>query len=226
MDRKECYRLTHPLSEISGYATAVRDESRRLLHCKAVEQRATLIHRQYNRDWGTSYSRPPIDPYLSSPVTKSWRRHWVWLSVWSEVQTCIWPSWGHCHSLSLASVKSRLVLPFWYQPTRVVPDKGPLNGCVCVCVCVCVLVVTLQSRRRSKCFSTRHKATRKNKAHTSRWKSEFYPGLFTRPVTCKAKASPKAENVKVNFQLNATVNPFLVNFESFSLFSEKKTAVT
>ena len=21
---------------------------------------------------------------------------------------------------------------FWYQPTRVVPDKGPLNGCVCV----------------------------------------------------------------------------------------------
>jgi len=22
---------------------------------------------------------------------------------------------------------------FWYRPTRVVPDKGPLNGCVCVC---------------------------------------------------------------------------------------------
>ena len=36
----------------------------------------------------------------------------AWLSVWSEVQTCIWPSWCHCHSLSLASVKSRLVLPF------------------------------------------------------------------------------------------------------------------
>ena len=28
----------------------------------------------------------------------------------------------HCHSLSLASVKSRLVLPFWYQLTWVVPD--------------------------------------------------------------------------------------------------------
>jgi len=55
----------------------------------------------------------------------------VWLSVWSEVQTCIWPSWCHCHSLSLASVKSRLVLPFWYQLTQVVPEKGP---CVCVCV--------------------------------------------------------------------------------------------
>jgi len=38
-----------------------------------------------------------------------------------------------CHSLSLASVKSRLVLPFWYRLTRTVLNKGPLNGCVCVC---------------------------------------------------------------------------------------------
>ena len=60
----------------------------------------------------------------------------AWLSVCSEVQTCIWPSWRHCHSLSLASVKSRLALPFWYRLTRVVPDKGPLHVCVCVCVCV------------------------------------------------------------------------------------------
>ena len=54
----------------------------------------------------------------------------AWLSVLSEVQTCIWPSWCYCHSLSLASVKSRLVLPFWYRLTQVVPDRGPLNGCV------------------------------------------------------------------------------------------------
>ena len=32
------------------------------------------------------------------------------------------------HSPSLALVKSRLVLPFWYRPTRVVLEKGPLNG--------------------------------------------------------------------------------------------------
>jgi len=32
-----------------------------------------------------------------------------WLSVWSEVQTCIWPSGCHCHSLSLALAKCRLV---------------------------------------------------------------------------------------------------------------------
>jgi len=62
----------------------------------------------------------------------------VWLSVWSEVQTCIWPSGCHCHSLSLASVKSRLVLPFWYQLTRVVSEQRAVKRvCVCVCVCVC-----------------------------------------------------------------------------------------
>ena len=27
-------------------------------------------------------------------------------------------------------------LLFWYRLTRVVADKGPLNGCVRVCVCV------------------------------------------------------------------------------------------
>ena len=57
-------------------------------------------------------------------------KSWV-VGCWSEVHTCIWTSW--CHSLSLASVKSRLVLPFWQRLTRVVQDKGPLNGCVCVC---------------------------------------------------------------------------------------------
>ena len=55
----------------------------------------------------------------------------AWLSVWSEVQTCIWPSWCHCHSLSLAPVKSRLVVPFWYRLTQVVLEKSPLNGCSC-----------------------------------------------------------------------------------------------
>ena len=58
----------------------------------------------------------------------------AWLFVWNDVQICIWPSWCHCHSLSLASVKSRLVLPFWYRLTWIVPDKGPLNECVCECV--------------------------------------------------------------------------------------------
>ena len=33
----------------------------------------------------------------------------AWLSVWGEVQICIWPSRCHCHSLSLASVN-----PDWF----------------------------------------------------------------------------------------------------------------
>jgi len=37
---------------------------------------------------------------------------------------------------SLASFKSRLVLPFWYWLTLVVPEKRPLNRCSCVVVCV------------------------------------------------------------------------------------------
>jgi len=40
------------------------------------------------------------------------------------------PSGCHCHSLSLASVKSRLDFLFWYRLTRIVPDKGPINGSV------------------------------------------------------------------------------------------------
>ena len=54
----------------------------------------------------------------------------AWLSVWNEVQS----SRFHCHSLSLASVKSRSVLPFWYWLNRLVTGKRPLNGCVCLCV--------------------------------------------------------------------------------------------
>ena len=46
-------------------------------------------------------------------------------------------SWCHCHSLSLASVKSWLILPLWYRLTWVVLDKGPLSGCVYVRVYVC-----------------------------------------------------------------------------------------
>ena len=66
----------------------------------------------------------------------------TWLCVWSEVQTYTWPSWCHCHSLSFASVKSRLVLPFRYRLTRVVPEKGPLNVSACVSVIIHSLSVT------------------------------------------------------------------------------------
>jgi len=60
------------------------------------------------------------------------------LSIVSALRLLVGWKEGHraCKQLRggvvLASVKSRLVLPFWYWLTRVVPKKGPLNGCVCV----------------------------------------------------------------------------------------------
>jgi len=42
---------------------------------------------------------------------------------------------------TVSSVKSRLVLPFWYRLTQVVSDKGPLNGCMYVMYVWCVLQV-------------------------------------------------------------------------------------
>ena len=58
----------------------------------------------------------------------------AWLSVWSEVQTCLWPSWCHCHSLSLASVKSRLVFTFLVPAHPGSPGQRAIKR-VCVCVC-------------------------------------------------------------------------------------------
>ena len=40
------------------------------------------------------------------------------------------PANAYCHSSSLASVKSRLVLPFRYWLAYVVPEKGPLNSVI------------------------------------------------------------------------------------------------
>jgi len=54
--------------------------------------------------------------------------------VWSEVQTCIWSSWCHSHSLSLASVKSRLVFTFLVPAHPGSPGQRAIKR-VCVCVC-------------------------------------------------------------------------------------------
>jgi len=53
------------------------------------------------------------------------------------------------HCRSLASIKSTLVLPFWYLLTLVVPEKGPLNGCVCVCVAFAYTTWPLRAKMTS-----------------------------------------------------------------------------
>ena len=51
----------------------------RQIHRKAVEQRATLIHRPGLGDFVLQTPYRPIPHF--PPVTKSWRRHWCWHSV-------------------------------------------------------------------------------------------------------------------------------------------------
>jgi len=63
---------------------------------------------------------------------------------------------------SLASFKSRLVLPFWYQLIQVVLEKRPLNGCsssssssCCCCNCMAFYRQTCTIRRKY----VRHRST-------------------------------------------------------------------
>ena len=50
---------------------------------------------------------------------------------------------AHLMPLSLAPLKSTLVLPYWYWLTQVVLDKEPLNRCACVCVLKCFSLYTV-----------------------------------------------------------------------------------
>ena len=47
-----------------------------------------------------------------------------WRKMIKDVRSSGWVWVGECF--------------FWYRPTRVVPDKRPLNGCVCVCITVVI----------------------------------------------------------------------------------------
>jgi len=73
---------------------------------------------------------------------------WVqaWLSVWSEVQTCIWPSWYHCHSVSLASVESRLVFNARCYASAVLA----MALCPSVCLSLCLSVTNRSSTKTAK----------------------------------------------------------------------------
>ena len=119
----------------------------------------------------------------------------VWLSVCSELQTCIRPSSCYCHSPSLASVKSRLVLPFWYRLTRAVQDKGLLNWCVCVIVkVVCVLLQNV-SENNQNVFKTAccfiRILNRRNVFAMLRWQMivqtavTMHENIFLRKIICR-----------------------------------------
>jgi len=95
----------------------------------------------------------------------------AWLSVWSEVQTCIWPSGCHYHSLSLASVKIQIGFTFLVPAHPGSPGQRAIKR-VCVCVCVRVRVCVCA------CVCYNHTALKKkNKKKQSQYK--------TTPQHCK-----------------------------------------
>ena len=53
------------------------------------------------------------------------------LTVWSEVQICIWPSWYHCHWLSLAPENPDWFYLFVAGSPGWSRRKGTLNECCC-----------------------------------------------------------------------------------------------
>jgi len=71
--------------------------------------------------------------------------------------------------------KIQIGLPFWYQLTRVVLDKGPLNVCVCVC--------TLQPMNIQSVSS-------------SQLCNQLYQYLHL-PTSCTAAALPTKQNMLV-----------------------------
>ena len=75
----------------------------------------------------------------------------AWLSVWSEVQTCMAQLMPLPLTVSCFS-KTQIGLPFWYRPTWVVLEKGPLNGCVCVCVCLLSQTAACLARLAFYCY--------------------------------------------------------------------------
>ena len=64
----------------------------------------------------------------------------AWLPVWSEVQTCIWPSWCHCHSLVCCFSNIQIGFTFLVPAYPGSPGQRAVKW-FCVCVCVCVLRV-------------------------------------------------------------------------------------
>jgi len=77
------------------------------------------------------------------------------------------------HMAQLMPLPPRLVFPFWYRLTRVVPDKGPLNGCVFAFSALTLLVGRQEGHPACKKLSGGVLAWLSvwSKEHTSIWPS-------------------------------------------------------
>jgi len=70
--------------------------------------------------------------------------------------------------------KIQIGFPFWYRLTWIVPDKGPLNGCVCVCVW---------------CFSRTPTCDRQTDRQTDRPTQRSCPSYTTRSLVTRVSVT-------------------------------------
>ena len=100
----------------------------------------------------------------------------AWLSVWSKVQTCICPSWCHCHSLSLALVKSRLFFFF------LVPAHPSSRGQMAI-KRVFVIVSISQSPTETSCADSALVSWLVSRSQSVRWDAYISSGLWDVPIS-------------------------------------------
>jgi len=91
-----------------------------------------------------------------------------WLSVWSEVQTCICSSWSHCYSLSGKRAVKR----------------------VCVCVRACVYVLGCQFTTLSACFVVWHQIIDLPTHCRVKWPDSFVHMTFHCQFYCETSVFP------------------------------------
>jgi len=87
--------------------------------------------------------RPAVSVHIGPQLSRSSRIVFVQMCIllyyWANKMmmimiVCIWPRQCHYHLKtlsSIASLKSKIVSPFWYRFAQVVLEKRPLNKCFC-----------------------------------------------------------------------------------------------
>jgi len=132
----------------------------------------------------------------------------AWLSVWSEVQTCIWLSWCHCHSLSRFS-RIQIGFTFLVPAHTGSPGKRAVKQ-VCVYVCYLLNIVIVP-----------HCQMTVNLLSFSDWVVFYYPRESFREGLCNHRyivlvgstiVAVFKTNVSVNF------NSYFVTKSSFAWY--------
>jgi len=125
LECSECWRVFHPTCT-DDYAELENEDTFVCAVCKvpvsvslqcrgnaltrndlSISAWLTDLHEIFREGW----------QWVSEQMVKFWWRSGslsgrvlAWLSLWSEMQMiCIWSSWCHCHPISLAPVKFRMV---------------------------------------------------------------------------------------------------------------------